>query len=45
VKEEMEVLQRLEHRNIIWLQEIIDDHHQDELYLVTEYHSSGSLYD
>ena len=35
----------LKHPNIIFLHEIIDDAHRDELYLVTEYHSRGSLAD
>ncbi len=35
----------LKHPNIIFLHEIIDDEHCDELYLVTEYHSRGSLGD
>ena len=45
VKEELKVLQRLEHPNIIWLHEIIDDPNKDHIYLITEYHSSGSLGD
>jgi serine/threonine protein kinase len=45
VLEELKVLQRLEHRNIIWLEEIIDDPKENEIYLVTEYHSKGSLAD
>ena len=45
VKEEQEVLKRLAHPNIIWLQEIIDDPKQNNIYLVTEYHSKGSLGD
>ena len=35
----------LKHPNIIFLHEIIDDEGCDELYLVTEYHSRGSLAD
>lgn len=42
---EMQVMQRLEHPNIIWLHEIIDDPKKDSLFLVTEYHSNGSLGD
>jgi serine/threonine protein kinase len=39
-------LQRLEHPNIIWLHEIIDDPLKDDyIYLVAEYHSKGSLGD
>ena len=45
VLEELQVLQRLEHPNIIWLHEIIDDAKKDEIYLVTEFHSNGSLGD
>ena len=43
LKEELKVLERLEHPNIIWLHEIIDDPNKDHIYLVTEYHSRGSL--
>ena len=35
----------LKHPNIIYLHEIIDDADCDEIYLVTEYHSRGSLAD
>ena len=42
VMEELKVLQTLEHPNIIWLQEIIDDPNAD-LFLVTEYYSKGSI--
>lgn len=46
VLEEIKVLQKLEHPNIIWLHEIIDDPLKDDyIYLVTEYHSKGSLGD
>ena len=45
VKEELKILQRLEHPNIIWLHELIDDPKRDHIYLVTEYHSRGSLGD
>ena len=45
VKEELKVLERLAHPNIIWLHEIIDNPMRDHLYLVTEYHSKGSLGD
>lgn len=45
VKEELKVLERLEHPNIIFLHEIIDDPSKTHLYLVTEYHSRGSLGD
>lgn len=45
VLEELKVLERLEHPNIIYLHEIIDDNRKEEIYLVTEYHSRGSLGD
>ena len=45
VKDELKVLQRLEHPNIIYLHEIIDDPNRDHIYLITEYHSRGSLAD
>ena len=45
VREELKILERLEHPNIIWLHEIIDDPKRDHIYLVTEYHSRGSLGD
>mmetsp|Transcript_13095 Transcript_13095/g.20333 ORF Transcript_13095/g.20333 Transcript_13095/m.20333 type:complete len:80 (-) Transcript_13095:834-1073(-) len=45
VLEELQVLQKLEHPNIIFLHEIIDDDKKDDIYLVTEYHSKGSLGD
>ena len=34
VIEELKVLQSLEHPNIIWLHEIIDDPKKDHIYLV-----------
>ena len=43
VKEEIKVLALLEHPNIIFLKEIIDDPKRDHIYLVTDYHSKGSL--
>ena len=45
VLDELNVMQRLEHPNIIWLHEIIDDPKKDSIFLVTEYHSKGSLGD
>jgi len=45
VLDELNVMQRLEHTNIIWLHEIIDDPSKASIYLVTEYHSKGSLGD
>lgn len=35
----------MEHPNIIWLHEIIDDAYKQDIYLVTEYHSKGSVGD
>ena len=43
VVEELKVLQTLSHPNIIWLNEIIDDPNKDDIYLVTEWLSKGSL--
>ena len=43
VLEELKVLQRLKHPNIIWLREIIDDDKKDYIYLVTDYHSRGCI--
>ena len=43
VIEELKVLQRLEHPNVLWLHEIIDDPKKDKLYLVTEWYKKGSL--
>lgn len=45
VMDELRVMERLEHPNIIWLHEIIDDPNTPDLYLVTEYHCRGSLGD
>ena len=39
MKEELKILERLEHPNVIWLHEIIDDPKRDHIYVVTEYHS------
>lgn len=45
LKEELKVLSTLEHPNVAWLEEIIDDPNKDHIYLVTEYYSNGSLGD
>ena len=45
VLEELKVLKTLEHPNVIYLHEIIDDPNKDSIYLVTEYLSNGSLGD
>ena len=43
--EELKVLKTLEHPNVIFLHEIIDDDQRKDICLVTEYHSKGSLGD
>ena len=43
--QELKILQKLEHPNILWLQEIIDSPLKDNLYLVTEFHANGSVVD
>ena len=46
VLEELRVLKSLEHPNIIWLYEIIDDPSSNkDMYLITEYYSKGSIGD
>lgn len=45
VLEELKVLKTLDHPNIIYLHEIIDDPNKDSIYLVTELLSNGSLGD
>ena len=45
VLDELEVLKRIDHPNIILLTEIINDENRSEIYLVTEYHSLGSVGD
>ena len=43
VVDELKVMKRLEHSNVSWLHEIIDDPKNEDIYLVTEFHSKGSL--
>lgn len=43
VVDELKILKRLQHPNILWLHEIINDQSKDKLYLVTEWYSRGSL--
>ena len=43
VIEELKVLKMLNHPNVIWLNEIIDDPKKDKLYVVTEWLNKGSL--
>lgn len=45
VLEELKVLQRLEHPNIIYLHEIIDDPSKDHIHLISQFYSKGSLAD
>ena len=40
---ELKVLQTLQHPNIIWIHEIINDPNQDCLYIISDYYSRGSL--
>ena len=42
IKEEMKVLKQLQHPNLIWLHEVIDDP-DGNIYFVTEYYPNGSL--
>ena len=41
-REELKVLKKLQHPNLIWLHEVIDDP-DGALYLVTEYYPNSSL--
>ena len=41
--EELKVLKMLNHPNVIWLNEVIDDPKKDKLYVVTEWLTKGSL--
>ena len=43
VQEELKVLQKLNHPNIIFLHEIIDDKSKDHIYLVTQWLTQGTL--
>jgi serine/threonine protein kinase len=43
VLKELEILQTLHHPNVLWLNEIIDSPEREHLYLVTEYHTNGSI--
>jgi len=45
ILKELKVLERLDHPHITFLYEIIDDCTKENIYLVTEYHSKGSLGD
>ena len=43
--DELKVLKKLEHPNVIWLHEVIDEPDGEWIYLVTELYESGSLGD
>ena len=43
--EELKVLQKLDHPNILYLYEIIDDKKKTNLCIVTEYYKNGSIGD
>ena len=45
INQELKVLQILQHPNIIWLNEVIDDPDNDYIYLISDYYSEGSLGD
>ena len=45
IKEELKVLKILEHPNVIFLKEIIDDDEHVSFYLVTSYYNNGSIGD
>ena len=45
IYEELKVMERLDHPHITFLYEIIDDSKKENIYLVTDYHSKGSLGD
>ena len=43
IVEEMRVLKQLQHPNLVWLHEVIDDSAHGYLYLITNYYPNGSL--
>ena len=45
VLQELKILSELNHPNCLWLHEIIDDPKKNDLYLITEFHASGSIND
>lgn len=45
ILDELKVLKMLEHPNVIWLEEIIDDVDGVDIHLVTDFHTNGSLGD
>ena len=45
IAEEMRVLKQLQHPNLIWLHEVIDEGTDGNIFLITEYYPRGSLGD
>ena len=45
LRREIEIMKALDHPNIIWLHEIIDDLKSNHIYLVTTWHSRGTIED
>ena len=45
INEELKTLKTLNHPNIVWLHEIIDDPSDGNIYIVTDYYSQGSIGD
>ena len=45
VKEELKVLERMDHPNVIFLHEVIDDPKGSNIYLVTDFYPNGSIGD
>ncbi len=43
VRTEIAIMKRLEHPNVVRLNEIIDDPKADKLYIIMEYLKNGSL--
>ena len=46
IQQELKILKNFNHPNVLWLHEILDDSEKDDcIYLVTDYHSRGSIGD
>jgi serine/threonine protein kinase len=45
INEEIKILKTLNHPNVVWLHEIIDDPSDGNIYIVTEYYTQGSIGD